>query len=174
MNDYQRKSKLKNGIFTVLCAVVACAIVGGVISLTGTTVSNIRHNTEVAIAQASMPTPADTQKEDEIKTLEQTVPSDKSLVDTGVAEEVPVAAEPTTYDIEWGDTLSDISRETGRSVDALANANEIYDVDFIYAGSTIVVPDVPVEETPETEEAPEETTEIDAETVEESVEEIAE
>lgn len=42
-----------------------------------------------------------------------------------------------------GDTLSKISRETGCSVDALAHHNEIDDVNLIYDGSSLRVPDPP-------------------------------
>ena len=44
------------------------------------------------------------------------------------------------YDIQWGDTLSDISRMFGRSVDSIAEYNYIQNVDLIYAGSSIVIP----------------------------------
>lgn len=44
------------------------------------------------------------------------------------------------YHIEWGDTLSEISGEVGVSVDQLAHANEIDDVDLIYEGSSLYVP----------------------------------
>lgn len=46
----------------------------------------------------------------------------------------------TIYDIEWGDTLSGISRDTGVSVDAIAQENDIRDVDLIYADSSITIP----------------------------------
>ena len=44
------------------------------------------------------------------------------------------------YDIQWGDTLSDISRMFGRSVDSIAEYNHIQNVDLIYAESSIVIP----------------------------------
>lgn len=44
------------------------------------------------------------------------------------------------YDIQWGDTLSDISRMFGRSVDSIAEYNRIQNVDLIYAESSIVIP----------------------------------
>lgn len=44
------------------------------------------------------------------------------------------------YDVEWGDTLSDISRRFGVSVDELATANGIWDPNMIYAGSSIRIP----------------------------------
>lgn len=44
------------------------------------------------------------------------------------------------YIIKSGDTLTDISRLFGYSVDKLANYNEIRDVNLIYANSTLRVP----------------------------------
>lgn len=44
------------------------------------------------------------------------------------------------WDIQWGDTLSYISRQTGVSVDAIARENGIQDVDLIYADSSISIP----------------------------------
>lgn len=44
------------------------------------------------------------------------------------------------YDIQWGDTLSDISRMFGRSVDSIAEYNHIQNVNLIYAESSIVIP----------------------------------
>ena len=44
------------------------------------------------------------------------------------------------YIIQPGDTLSGISAATGVSVDELARANDIADVNLIYAGSALVIP----------------------------------
>ena len=44
------------------------------------------------------------------------------------------------YIIKWGDTLSYISAETGRSVDEIAALNGISNVDVIYADSAIRIP----------------------------------
>lgn len=168
MGEGTRKSKIKNGIFTFFCAVCACAIIGGLISLTNSTVNNMRKNTEFAIAQAVTPTQIETPIKDEETEVPDT--TEELLIETGEQEVVSMSTpEPSTYDIEWGDTLSGISRETGISVESLAHANEIADVDFIYAGSTIVVPEyTPEVETQDTtEEVPEKTVE---ETAEESVE----
>lgn len=43
-------------------------------------------------------------------------------------------------EIIWGDTLSEISLETGISVDRLADYNHIENPDLIYAGSALRVP----------------------------------
>lgn len=50
------------------------------------------------------------------------------------------SAKIQTYDVQWGDTLSGVSRSTGVSVDDLARENGIEDVDLIYAGSSLRVP----------------------------------
>ena len=44
------------------------------------------------------------------------------------------------YIIKPGDTLSDISVAFGISVDAIANLNEIRDVNLIYADSALQIP----------------------------------
>lgn len=48
--------------------------------------------------------------------------------------------QPFIYEIAYGDTLSDISRKTGVSVERIAEANGIVDVNRIYAGSSLVIP----------------------------------
>lgn len=45
------------------------------------------------------------------------------------------------YNIKYGDTLCEISKKTGFSVDSLAEKNDIRDVNKIYAGSVLVLPD---------------------------------
>jgi LysM repeat protein len=50
--------------------------------------------------------------------------------------------ETSVYEIEQGDTLTEISRKTGVSVQRLAEANAIIDVNWIYAGSSLVIPPV--------------------------------
>lgn len=50
------------------------------------------------------------------------------------------SAKIQTYDVQWGDTLSGVSRSTGVSVDDLARENGIENVDLIYAGSSLRVP----------------------------------
>lgn len=51
----------------------------------------------------------------------------------------PKAAD-TTYLIQAGDTLADISAETGVSVDKLTEANEILNPNLIFAGSALLIP----------------------------------
>jgi hypothetical protein len=64
----------------------------------------------------------------------------------------PTNAQPsdTVRYIHWGDTLSQISLETGVSVDRLAQYNAIPMVDLIYAESALRVPYllIPGQETP--------------------------
>lgn len=51
-----------------------------------------------------------------------------------------VPARPASYAIRPGDTLAEISAETGVSVDALAKANSIQNPNMIYAGSALLIP----------------------------------
>ena len=55
-------------------------------------------------------------------------------------EPVAKPREQTIHLITWGETLSDISKQYGVSVDAIANANQIRDVNLIYANSALVIP----------------------------------
>ena len=44
------------------------------------------------------------------------------------------------YTVQWGDTLNSISYRTGVSVGAIAQANGIYNVNCIYAGTVLWIP----------------------------------
>ena len=44
------------------------------------------------------------------------------------------------YKIQWGDTLSALSRKFGTTVQQLAQANNIRNPDLIYAGANLKVP----------------------------------
>lgn len=67
----------------------------------------------------------------------------------GSAPSTSQPADTVRY-IHWGDTLSQISLETGVSVDRLAQYNAIPKVDLIYADSSLRVPYllIPGQETP--------------------------
>ena len=45
------------------------------------------------------------------------------------------------YDIVWGDTLSRISEATNISIQKLSDINKISDIDWIYAGSKLIISD---------------------------------
>ncbi|MFJ2662549.1 LysM peptidoglycan-binding domain-containing protein [Arthrobacter koreensis] len=68
-------------------------------------------------------------------------------------ESAPPKVQPTdtVYWIEWGDTLSQISLESGVSVARLAEYNSIPNVDLIYAESALTIPYILI---PEPEAAP--------------------
>ena len=57
-------------------------------------------------------------------------------------ESAPEEAQPadTVYYIQWGDTLSQISLDTGVSVERLAEYNAIPNVDLIYANAILRIP----------------------------------
>lgn len=73
------------------------------------------------------------------------VESDGGTYVADVPSQVPASdmapGDYNRYDVEWGDTLSGISSDTGASVDSIANANDIRDVDRIYAGSALRIPE---------------------------------
>ncbi len=51
---------------------------------------------------------------------------------------------PGTYKIQFGDTLSFLAFKFGATIADLAKANEISNINLIFAGSTINVPTTPV------------------------------
>lgn len=57
-------------------------------------------------------------------------------------ESAPEKVSPTdtVYTIVWGDTLTRISLDTGRSIERLAEYNGIPNVDLIYANATLTIP----------------------------------
>lgn len=57
-------------------------------------------------------------------------------------ESAPDEAQPadTIYYIQWGDTLSQISLDTGVSVERLADYNSIPNVDLIFANAILRIP----------------------------------
>lgn len=83
-----------------------------------------------------------------------TAVEDQKLV-PGKTAELPKTADGSGYvpgqsaikvvEVMHGDTLSEISRKVGCSVDALAHHNEIDDVNLIYDGSSLRVPNPPEE-----------------------------
>ena len=47
----------------------------------------------------------------------------------------------TTHKVQWGDTLWDLSRKYGVSIDSIVKANkQIKDPHWIYTGDTLVIP----------------------------------
>lgn len=52
-----------------------------------------------------------------------------------------VATSASAWDVTLGDTLSEIARRTGTTVQALVDANDIEDPDRIYVGQSLVIPD---------------------------------
>jgi len=61
------------------------------------------------------------------------------IVPKGVSP-TPTPAGQVVYFVEWGDTLWDIARRYGTTVDAIAAANNIPDPNRIYVGQRLVIP----------------------------------
>lgn len=84
-----------------------------------------------------------------VKTVVEDIAEDKlpeEAVETQTAntedtEVEPVVEESDTdvYHVEWGDTLSKISGETGVSLQSIAKDNDIDDVDLIYDGQSLQI-----------------------------------
>jgi LysM repeat protein len=68
------------------------------------------------------------------------------LVILGLGAGVPAVvcavpgAEPTTYVVSWGDTLSSIARRYGTTVSAIAQANQLSNPNWIYVGQRLAIP----------------------------------
>lgn len=56
-----------------------------------------------------------------------------------VSDEAPSSAQPTSYKIQSGDTLSKIASKYGTSVSELAKLNQIKNPNLIYAGKTLKI-----------------------------------
>ena len=66
-----------------------------------------------------------------------------SLVAAPVALAAPTPQYPTCgywYQVQWGQTLSSISRATGVSAAAIAQANGLTNPNYIYAGQSLWIP----------------------------------
>jgi len=61
------------------------------------------------------------------------------IVPKGVTP-TPTPTGQVVYVVEWGDTLWEIARRYGTTVDAIAAANHIPDPDLIYVGQRLVIP----------------------------------
>ena len=83
-------------------------------------------------------TPVDTQKPSETPGDEKDpVPPAVQPVDGGIVNDGRGAS---VYIVQPGDTLSSISAATGVSVDKIAQANSLVDVNRIYKESALVIP----------------------------------
>jgi nucleoid-associated protein YgaU len=75
-----------------------------------------------------------------------TAPREIATAEVGVnAEGTPIVITPRannqqTYTIQVGDTLAEIAADFGVSVDALAEANDITDIDQIEVGQVLQIP----------------------------------
>ena len=129
-------------LFNVFCAVGAIVGVSLVLFISAKTIDGISRN---ALADAKN---LNTVYAKNFEDHEFDAPIQENITDDIMSEKY--AGFPHThfddtrnvwvYDIQWGDTLSDISRMFGRSVDSIAEYNHIQNVDLIYAESSIVIP----------------------------------
>lgn len=129
-------------LFNVLCGVGAVVGVSLVLFIGAKTIDNISKN---ALQDAKS---INTVYAKNFEDHESDAPIQENITDDITSEKYagyPHAHFDDTravwvYDIQWGDTLSDISRMFGRSVDSIAEYNHIQNVDLIYAESSIVIP----------------------------------
>ena len=48
--------------------------------------------------------------------------------------------EPTTHTVQSGETVAQIAQEYGTSVDAIVEANDLEDPNFIWVGQKLIIP----------------------------------
>lgn len=129
-------------LFNVFCAVGAIAGVSFVLFISAKTIDGISRN---VLADAKN---LNTVYAKNFEEHESDAPIQENITDDITSEKYAGyphahfddARAAWVYDIQWGDTLSDISRMFGRSVDSIAEYNHIQNVDLIYAESSIVIP----------------------------------
>lgn len=129
-------------LFNALCCVGAIACVSMVLFISAKTIDGISKN---ALADAKS---LNAVYAKDFEEHESDAPIQENITDDTTSEKYagyPNAHFDDTrsvwvYDVQWGDTLSDISRTFGRSVDSIAEYNHIQNVDLIYAESSIVIP----------------------------------
>lgn len=129
-------------LFNVFCAVGAIAGVSLVLFISAKTIDGISRN---VLADAKN---LNTVYAKNFEEHESDIPIQENITDDIKTEKYAGyphahfddARAVWVYDIQWGDTLSDISRMFGRSVDSIAEYNHIQNVDLIYAESSIVIP----------------------------------
>lgn len=129
-------------LFNALCCVGAIACVSMVLFISAKTIDGISKN---ALADAKS---LNAVYAKDFEEHESDAPIQENITDDTTSEKY--AGYPNVhfddtravwvYDVQWGDTLSDISRTFGRSVDSIAEYNHIQNVDLIYAESSIVIP----------------------------------
>lgn len=129
-------------LFNALCCVGAIACVSMVLFISAKTIDGISKN---ALADAKS---LNAVYAKDFEEHESDAPIQENITDDIISDKYagyPHAHFDDTrsvwvYDVQWGDTLSDISRTFGRSVDSIAEYNHIQNVDLIYAESSIVIP----------------------------------
>ena len=67
-------------------------------------------------------------------------PDTMNTIDAVPAQDTAIDTATKVHMVAWGETLTEISARYGVSVDALAQENQIRDVDLIYAQSALIVP----------------------------------
>lgn len=64
-----------------------------------------------------------------------------------------ILADPTVHEVQPGDTLFSLARRYGVTVQAIVEANRLYDPSWIYVGQVLVIPD-PADQRLQTQPAP--------------------
>lgn len=156
-----RRLDVKSVVPTIACVLLGAGLIGGVVACAGTTYSNMVQNRSTAVASiqndycdryevAILDYKDAVNKTHENIVVKDESPSDaqggsmflNSLEAAGIDIDrvVHIDAGTYVYLIEQGDTLTKLSAAFGYSVDALANHNDIRDVNLIYADSSLRIP----------------------------------
>lgn len=135
---------MKRPLEFALCLVSTIAMAGIIGVVTYNVTADMRKSTVNAVVMSINAEKSKQEHKSDNKSTE-TIVSDSTLatesVDTKKGSVIIDKDGKKTYYIKPGDTLCDISRATGFSVDELAEYNDIRDVNLIYAKSVLRVPD---------------------------------
>lgn len=132
--DYSARMGI--GLGVGLFAALIGALTFGVAGIGGNDPATAAAVGTVEVEQTATPEPSVTPSETDLETSN----PDPDRVSDHAPSAPAQTPERDVYPIEDGDTLAGISREVGVSVDKLAVANGILNVNLIYRGSSIVIP----------------------------------
>lgn len=134
---------MKRPLEFALCLISTIAMAGIIGVVTYNVTADMRKSTVNTVVMSINAEKSKQEHKSDNKSTETTV-SDSTLATASVdCEKGSVVIDKNgkkTYYIKPGDTLCDISRVTGFSVDELAEYNDIRDVNLIYAKSVLRVP----------------------------------
>ena len=139
MNSFNFRQPLKLALVAVLASTLAaCQLLEGVLPTSAPPADQERPGATTEPADESP----------RIRSSTEVPPTWTPPIDRGVTSETPVssgeitpgAVDQASYVVQPGDTLAEIALRFNVTVEALAQANDIDDLDHIEAGQVLVIP----------------------------------